>query len=160
LEYGRLAADLANYYLTSEQTPTSFNLSVKFDTAGNVTGAGGLILQVLPNAAQDITKQLESLVQNLPSIGEAFETGLEPDVFITTYFHDFFFFFLGSGRVEFFCPCRKETVGNLIAQLPMETLDDMVQNDPFPIETTCHNCNTIYSFAKDEIESFRRQKHG
>jgi len=48
LEYGNIAKDLANYYLTSEQVPTAFNLSIKFDTQGRVTGAGGLFLQALP----------------------------------------------------------------------------------------------------------------
>jgi molecular chaperone Hsp33 len=34
LKYGNIAQDLANYYLTSEQIPTAFNLSIKFDKEG------------------------------------------------------------------------------------------------------------------------------
>ena len=39
LKYGNIAQDLANYYLTSEQVPTAFNLSIKFDTEGQVTSS-------------------------------------------------------------------------------------------------------------------------
>jgi molecular chaperone Hsp33 len=45
LEYGNIAQDLANYYLKSEQISTAFNLSIKYDPEGKVTGAGGLFLQ-------------------------------------------------------------------------------------------------------------------
>jgi molecular chaperone Hsp33 len=34
LRYGNLAQDLAYYHLTSEQIPSAFNLSIKFDRAG------------------------------------------------------------------------------------------------------------------------------
>ncbi|MGD8468073.1 MAG: Hsp33 family molecular chaperone HslO, partial [Desulfobacterales bacterium] len=48
LQYGNIAQDLANYYLTSEQIPTAFNLSIMYDKEGLVTGAGGLFLQAMP----------------------------------------------------------------------------------------------------------------
>jgi len=54
LKYGNIAKDLANYYLASEQVPTAFNLSIKFDTEGHVTGAGGLFLQALPRTDDDL----------------------------------------------------------------------------------------------------------
>jgi len=41
LRYGNIAQDLAYYCMTSEQIPTAFNLSIKFDKQGEVTGAGG-----------------------------------------------------------------------------------------------------------------------
>ncbi len=50
LQYGNIAQDLANYYLKSEQIPTAFNLSIKYDPEGEVTGAGGLFLQTMPRA--------------------------------------------------------------------------------------------------------------
>ena len=40
LQYGNIAKDLANYYLTSEQIPSSFNLSIHFDEKGELAGAG------------------------------------------------------------------------------------------------------------------------
>ena len=62
LEYGNIAQDLANYFLKSEQIPTAFNLSIKYDTDGNVTGAGGLFLQAMPGADDTLTAELEEQV--------------------------------------------------------------------------------------------------
>ena len=45
LEEGSLAMNLARYFLRSEQTPTAFALSVRFDREENLLGAGGLFLQ-------------------------------------------------------------------------------------------------------------------
>lgn len=158
LEYGRIAADLANYYKTSEQTPTSFNLSIKFDREGNAIGAGGLLLQALPNADEHLIAELEPLVQHLPSIGAAWAENPKPEDFILQHFNDFTPRILGDRRMEFFCRCQKETVSRLIAQMPLETLADMVKNGPFPLDSVCHNCNTNYSFSKEEIETLYSQK--
>ncbi|MCP5103877.1 MAG: Hsp33 family molecular chaperone HslO, partial [bacterium] len=142
LKYGSIALNLANYFLSSEQTPASFNLSIKFDTGGNVTGAGGLFLQALPDADDRKVAVLEELVHQLPSIGEAFTGGQSPEEFIYGHFQGFEPKILANRRVEFFCPCRKETVGRVIAKVPRETLEDMLENGPLPVETRCHNCNT------------------
>jgi molecular chaperone Hsp33 len=96
---------------------------------------------------------LEQLVHQLPSIGETFADGQSPEAFMTAHFHGFSPKILGNRRVEFFCPCRH---GQVMAKMPEENLKDLL-NGPFPIETRCHNCNTIYHFDKEEIEKFLNQ---
>lgn len=51
MKYGSIAQDLAYYYTVSEQTPSAFHLSIRFDETGQVIGAGGLTLQTMPNTA-------------------------------------------------------------------------------------------------------------
>ncbi len=158
LKYGSIAINLAHYFLSSEQTPTAFNLSIKFDPEGHVTGAGGLFLQALPGADDQRVWELEQLVHQLPSIGEAFSGDQSPKDFIILYFHSFSPKLLASRRVEFFCHCRKESVGQIIAKLPVENLEEMLKTGPFPIETRCQNCSTVYPFNKEEIESFLKRR--
>ncbi|MBI5063770.1 MAG: Hsp33 family molecular chaperone HslO, partial [Desulfatitalea sp.] len=67
MEYGSLAKDLALYHLKSEQIPTAISLGILFDKEGEVQGAGGLLLQALPGADDDVLSQLEELVRGLPS---------------------------------------------------------------------------------------------
>ena len=43
--------DLALYFNESEQTPTLFYISIHFDRSGNVTGAGGLFIQAMPQCS-------------------------------------------------------------------------------------------------------------
>ncbi|MEA1911463.1 MAG: Hsp33 family molecular chaperone HslO, partial [Spirochaetota bacterium] len=70
MQHGRIAKDLANYFLESEQIKTAFILSVYFDKEGRATGAGGLFLQALPGAKDTALEALEDSVQNIPSLGK------------------------------------------------------------------------------------------
>ena len=69
LQHGRIAKDLANYFLESEQIKTAFILSVYFDKDGRAVGAGGLFLQALPGAEDTALELLEDSVQIMPSMG-------------------------------------------------------------------------------------------
>lgn len=152
LKYGNIASDLANYYALSEEIPTVFNLSVKFAPDGSVLGAGGLLLQPLPGAEEALIAQLENIVNLLPSIGEALARHQSVEDFIHLNFAPMSPKILDNYRVEFFCPCRKETIRDVLSRFQPETIDDMLQSDTFPIEIRCHNCNTIYTFEKEEIQ--------
>jgi molecular chaperone Hsp33 len=158
LKYGSIAKDLAYYFLTSEQTSTAFHLSVKFDPEGNVTGAGGLMLQAMPGADHKCIDQLEHLMHNLPSIGEVFSGDQSPDEFIHRHFLAFSAEILDSRRMEFFCRCRKAAIAQMISKLPVETLNDMLNQGPLPVEIRCHNCNTLYRFNEQEIEKFLKKQ--
>jgi molecular chaperone Hsp33 len=150
---GSIAGNLAHYFLSSQQIPTSFNLSIKFDPEGNVTGAGGLFLQALPDADDQRVGLLEQMVPQLPSIGEIFSGDETPREFIDKHFHSFSPRFLADRRVEFFCPCSKESIREMMSRMQKEILEDIAKNGPFPVEILCHNCNTPYRFDKKEMQT-------
>jgi molecular chaperone Hsp33 len=152
LEYGNIAQDLANYYLKSEQIPTAFNLSIKYDTKGEVTGAGGLFLQAMPGADDALAAELEALVVEFPSLGEVFTDGQEPEGVIQTVFKKYNPRFLANQRVEFMCHCTPERLRQVLKMLPADELKDIRDNGPFPIEMRCHHCNTLYHFDEQEIQ--------
>ncbi len=152
LRHGNIAQDLAYYYLTSEQTPTAFNLSIKFDREGEVTGAGGLFLQAMPQAKDRLAAELERRVIALASIGEAFSAEQSAAELVSEEFAPYAPRFLGDRRVEFMCHCNRERLQSVLAMLPIEDLKDMLEKGPFPIEMRCHNCSTDYAFDRREIE--------
>ncbi|EFK07640.1 chaperonin HslO [delta proteobacterium NaphS2] len=151
LKYGSIAKDLAYYYSTSEQTPSVFNLSVKFDSEGNVTGAGALLLQVMPGADESTVDILESLLSRLPSIGTAFAEGNEALELISENFEKLNPQFLGEHRIEFMCHCSRDRVRNMLTMLPEEDLRDMALNGPFPVEIKCRHCATPYRFNQKDL---------
>ena len=151
LKYGNVAQDLANYYLTSEQIPTAFNLSIKFDRDGHVTGAGGMLLQALPQAKDAVAASLEQRVIGLPSLGEVFTREGDPQNLVLENFSDYSPQFLADHRIEFMCHCNHSRVRSLLMLLPIEDLKDIRDNGPFPLEMRCHYCNTPYQFTKDDI---------
>ena len=158
LKYGNIAQDLANYFLTSEQIPTAFNLSIKYDKQGEVTGAGGLFLQAMPGAADALTAELEELVIEFPSLGEVFAKGQETEALIHEVFQKYSPVILANKRIEFMCHCGPERLRAVLAMLPMDDLKDFRDKGPFPLEMRCHYCNTQYYFDKEEIESIYAKK--
>ena len=152
LKYGNLALDLANYYLVSEQIPTAFNLSIKFDRRGNVTGAGGLFLQAMPQAGDELTADLEHQITHLPSLGEAFTAGRNPESVVQDVFKKHSPQFLANRRIEFMCHCNKERLRSYLTMLPINDIKDIRENGPFPVEMRCHHCNTVYEFSKTGIQ--------
>ena len=152
LKYGNLALDLANYYLVSEQIPTAFNLSIKFDRRGNVTGAGGLFLQAMPQAGDELTADLEHQITHLPSLGEVFTAGQDPESVVQDVFRKHSPQFLANRRIEFMCHCNKDRLRSYLTMLPINDIKDIRENGPFPVEMRCHHCNTVYEFSKTGIQ--------
>jgi molecular chaperone Hsp33 len=152
LRYGNIAKDLAYYYLTSEQIPTAFNLSIKFNPNGEVTGAGGLFLQAMPQASERLTVELEDLVLRFPSLGDVFSGERTPEAVAAEVFASHSPKFLSDRRVEFMCHCSRERLTNILRMLPIDELRELRDKGPFPLEMRCHNCNTPYEFSREEIE--------
>ena len=152
LKYGNIALDLANYYLQSEQIPTAFNLSIKFNPRGEINGAGGLFLQAMPGVADEITRDMENRVTDFPSLGDEFAKEINPEEIIRDVFRDYAPEFLADYRVEFMCHCNQQKTRRMLALLPIKELKDILETGPFPLEVRCHHCNTFYDFDKNDIQ--------
>ena len=159
LKYGNIAKDLANYYLTSEQVPTAFNLSIKFDTEGHVTGAGGLFLQAMPQADDDLTADLEDRMTYLPSLGEVFTDDDDPVSLVFKSFNDHTPQFLANHRIEFMCHCNQDKVRSLLTLLPIDELKEIRENGPYPLQMKCHYCNTAYYLTRQDIQQIYGQRY-
>jgi len=152
MAHGSLAKDLAHYYLTSEQIPTSFSLSVKFDTRGHVAAGGGMFLQAMPDADDAVVRGLEERVVALPSIGDVLARGEAPEQFIRSHLGDYSPRFIDQREVGFICHCNRDQIRNVLTLLPMDELQDIQEKGPFPVEIHCHHCNTRYAFEQEHID--------
>jgi molecular chaperone Hsp33 len=50
------------------------------------------------------------------------------------------------------CHCSKKRFRHFLTQLPPSELEDILENDPFPVRLTCHNCSSEYTLSRAEIE--------
>ncbi|WDP92144.1 MAG: Hsp33 family molecular chaperone HslO [Desulfobacter sp.] len=153
LVHGSIAEDLAEYFLQSEQIPTGFKLSIAFDENEKVIGAGGIFLQALPGVDPDKVAEAERLIQSVDLLGQAFAEEQTPESVIKKAFKDLGPRFLDSNRVEFYCRCNKERMEGYLQGLAEDDRKDIRQNGPFPLETRCHHCNSVYRFSKGELET-------
>ena len=151
LRHGRIAQDLTAYHLESEQVPSAMALSVSFDTEGEPTGAGGLFLQALPDAPEEVIAGLESTLESFPSLGDAFTEGRDAEALILELFAAQAPRFLDSKRVEFFCPCDADLFRRYLRGLSSADREEIREHGPFPLEITCQNCSTVYEFEESEI---------
>ncbi|MBN2738521.1 MAG: Hsp33 family molecular chaperone HslO [Spirochaetales bacterium] len=151
LQYSTIAKDLAYYFLTSEQRPSAFNLSVFFGPDGIINGAGGLFLQVLPDADIKMLDELSETLENMASIGSMLAESKSSKEIITKCLGKFSPEILAHRPVVFHCGCSKERFGSFIAAMDKSDVEEILEKGPFPLETQCHNCNSNYAFSRDEI---------
>lgn len=149
LESGNLAQDLATYFIESEQTPSLFNLSIDFDKDGRIMGAGGLFIQALPGCSDEALIKMEEKTKALPSLGKNMTKNTSPKEYIMANFPTATH--LSHEGVGFSCPCNKDNFAKHLMGLPKNDKDSILKEGPFPLTLSCLNCNSHYSFSKDEI---------
>lgn len=153
MRYGSLAQDLSYYYAASEQTPSALSLSVAFDAAGGLIGAGGVFLQALPGARAEQVRDVERLLRQLPSIGAAFAAGETPDALLERAFGAHEPVIIARRRVVFMCHCSAARFQGHLGALPRAELQDLLEHGPLPVRTTCMYCNTTYRFERGQISA-------
>jgi molecular chaperone Hsp33 len=152
MQYGDLAKDLALYYQQSEQTPSLFFLSIKFDKRGEVIGAGAMFLQAMPGCEDNLLDTLQAKAEKLHSIGSFLSKGATITEYIEQEFSDFSVKHLAHQGLGFSCPCDHENFSGYLKSMGEKEQQDILKNGPFPLQLVCFNCNTTYKFDKDELE--------
>jgi molecular chaperone Hsp33 len=152
MQYGDLAKDLALYYQQSEQTPSLFFLSIKFDKRGEIMGAGAMFLQAMPGCEENLLDTLQAKAETLPSIGALLSKGATIEEYIEKEFSDFSVKHLAHQGLGFSCPCDRENFSGYLKSMGKKEQQSILENGPFPLQLVCFNCNTTYDFDKDELE--------
>ena len=70
---GEIAEDFTAYFAFSEQQPTAMALGVKIGTDGKCVGAGGVIVQALPNASDNSLFLAEQIVKDCANVSTLIE---------------------------------------------------------------------------------------
>mgnify|MGYP001241954337 CR=1 FL=1 len=161
LRSGRLAEDIAAYYLESEQTRTALALSLQFDPKGRVVGAGGLYVQALPGARPGFIGRVEAALLGTGSLGKRLAEGATRSSILASSFGpgDSMGLILRETRaVAFDCDCSRKRFSAFLAASKPEFLAELATKGPWPVEMVCHNCGSTYAFSKEEILRLMREK--
>ena len=172
---GEIADDLTKYLAVSEQTPSAVGLGVLVApdrkvngaqaggsasaSAGDATdefiepciGAGGFLVQPLPDADEETLKKLEANVAAVASVSHLVERGLDAKGIIGEVLKGFDVDYLTTTDLAFRCGCSKARISDVLLGLNLDDLKSLV--DDGHAEIVCHFCNEKYQFDAEELQA-------
>lgn len=148
---GEIAEDLTYYYALSEQTPSSVGLGVLMNKDNTVRQAGGIILQLMPDAGEEVISALEARLSEMTSITALLEEGMTPEQILGQLLGDMDLQITDKEPCRFHCNCSHERVSKALISIGRQELTDMIDAGE-PIEVNCHFCNTNYRFEVEELK--------
>lgn len=153
---GEIAEDLALYLTKSEQTPSAVSLGVLVEADNSVRAAGGLILQLLPGANEQVLKKLEENLASLPPVSTLVDEGKKPEDLVDLVCQGLPYKIVGDMPICFSCNCSRERLKNILISLGTEELEQMI-SEQGQAEVQCHFCAEKYKFDTTELKDILQQ---
>lgn len=151
LQTGEIAEDLTYYFVSSEQVPSSVGLGVLVDKDCSVRQAGGFIIQLMPNASDEVIEKLEEKIVKVNSVTELLEQGYTPEKILEELLGGLGLEITDKIPASFSCNCSKERIEKALLSIPKKDMLSIV-DDNEPIEVKCQFCNRAYQFEVEELK--------
>ncbi|MCF0116079.1 MAG: Hsp33 family molecular chaperone HslO [Erysipelotrichaceae bacterium] len=149
LQTGEIGDDFAYYFTLSEQTPSAVSVGVLVGTDAKCQAAGGLLIQMMPNAVEEDIQYVENVVGMMKPISTYMDEGKSPEEVVKMLFPEAVI--LETSPVQFKCDCSKDRFKAALTTLKMEDLMDMKENN-HGCEVRCDYCNSYYQFTEEELD--------
>ena len=149
---GDISDAFTNYFAQSEQIPSAISLGVLVNEENVVTAAGGIIIQLMPNASEETIVKIEKALATISPVSEMVALNMTPDEMlrqITNQNDDFKL--LETQSLTFKCKCSKEKFETGIVSLGNDEIDSMINEDN-GAEVVCHFCMEKYQFSATDLE--------
>jgi len=156
---GEIAEDLAAYFVKSEQVPSVVALGVLVAPDLHVLAAGGLCVQVLPGASQEVAADLEARARRLPPITQLVADGRTPEEILAAALGGLVPSFGAVSPVVFRCRCTRQRVEEMLRGLGPTELEALLAQEG-QAEVTCRFCGDRYVLARAELEALITELRG
>lgn len=154
---GEIAEDLTYYYAKSEQIPTSVALGVLVDTDNTVLAAGGFMIQLMPEATEEMAIKLEEILKDIPPVTSMIRDGMSAEDILFCVTEGFPMVCENKAVVpKYECKCSKERMEKALISIGKEELESLI-SEQGEAELTCQFCDNKYLFNKSELEELLRQ---
>lgn len=154
LASGEIGDDFAYYFAASEQVPSTVGLGVLVNPDHSIRAAGGMIVQMLPGAAETTIAHIEKNISKAASITSLVDAGHTPESMLEAWLDTPDIKMTETMDLAFTCSCSRERFANGIASLGAEEIDAMIAEDGFA-EATCHFCGAAYHFNQEELTALK-----
>ncbi len=149
-----IAEDLAYYFTTSEQTPSSVALGVELGQHAEVVAAGGFLIQLMPGADEVLADRLADRLGALPPTTSMLRQGLSPAAIVDRLLQDFPYQTLATTPLSFACSCSQQQTLLLLRSLGVEELDQIIE-EVGEAHVTCEYCKESYLVDGATLQEIR-----
>ena len=151
LQTGEIGDDLTYYFASSEQVPSCVGLGVLMERDNTVKRAGGFIVQLMPDATEEIIEKLEANLAQVTSVTGLLDQGDTPEMILEKLLGNLDLEILDRLDTRFYCNCDKVRVGKVLISLGKKELQSMIDEGK-EVQLNCHFCNTDYTFSVEELK--------
>lgn len=170
---GEIADDLTAYFFISEQQSSAVALGEKIDTDGKVLAAGGMIIQMLPDADTKAIDELEVMLDKMPPLSRLIEDmvkdskGKTEEAILAYLLGEIFKDLnvdyqpeiLEYRNIEWHCDCNVERIEKVIISIGEKDLKEIIEEDG-QAELVCQFCEKKYHFDKAQLEDLLLEAMG
>ncbi len=150
LASGEIAEDLTYYFAESEQVPSVVALGVLVDTDCSVKEAGGFIIQLMPDAPEEVISTIEKKISGIKSVTEMLEEGKKPEDMLSLVLGDLNLQIMEKYTPQYECDCSRERMEKALLSIGKKDLQSLFDEGE-PVEMCCEFCDKKYTFSHDEV---------
>jgi len=148
---GEIGEDLTYYLASSEQIPSAVALGVMVGPSGTVRAAGGLLVQLMPEARPGLAETIEERLGRLNFISSLFESGLAPEEILQQLFGEMDLKVLETMELVFECKCSRDRAASVLMGLGADELEEILEEEG-EAEVRCHFCGDVVNFSREDLQ--------
>ena len=144
---GGISGALMAYMQSSEQVVSFIAVGALIDDRGEVTSAGGYIVQLLPEVVDGPLMVMTERLKDFPSIESLLAKGeAAPEKLLYELLYGMPFQEVGRGQLRYACRCSEERLLATLMSLPRSDIRELAQ-DGDVLEIDCDYCNRHYRLS-------------
>jgi molecular chaperone Hsp33 len=158
---GQVGDDIAYYLYQSHQIPSVVALSVELQGDGRVKTAGGVLIELMPGASDNVIQKIETNMKQAKSLNELISQGATPEQLMQQYLKDFKMLKIDHhASIRYECRCSLDRVKKTLLLLGHDELNEMVETATNKThEVSCDFCGKKYSIGMEELKKLRDKSY-
>ena len=148
---GEIGDDICEFFAKSEQIPTVCSLGVLVDTDLSCKAAGGVLIQLLPYAAEETVDKIEKNLPLITNVSHLIADGVTKEQLLDRAFAGIEYDVFDEIPAVYRCDCDRNRILSALRGFSEKDIGDLFA-DTDEIEVCCRFCDKKYKFRKEDIQ--------